>query len=124
MASEINQDLDGARERLRAQAEADLADELPKMVTVQEVADYARCEHKAVRKAIHEGQLQAFDRNRKLVIRVRDAIAWVESRPARVTTPTPSPTPPRAPSSSRKRRSSAPGSVQALREIQRNLTQS
>jgi excisionase family DNA binding protein len=52
-------------------------------LTVQEVADLARREHKAVRRAIKAGRLAACrpDGGRWL-IREADARAWIEHRPA------------------------------------------
>jgi excisionase family DNA binding protein len=51
-------------------------------LTVQEVAALARCEHKAVRRAIANGQLSAFRPAKRLLIRDDDAHAWIEGRPA------------------------------------------
>jgi excisionase family DNA binding protein len=73
--TEISKDLDQAQARLREQMRSPY-------LTVPEVAEFARCEQKAVRGAIHRGVLQAFAPNRKLLIREEDARAWVESRPA------------------------------------------
>jgi hypothetical protein len=107
------ENLDAARDRLRAQAAASR----PTMLTVPEVAEFARCEHKAVRRAIHDGLLPAFETNRRLVIDEADAIAWVKSRPVR-TGQSPASRPQRPRST---RNGAEPGSAQALREIQRNL---
>jgi excisionase family DNA binding protein len=83
-------------------------------LTVHEVAQLARCEHKAVRRAIRQGALRAFQPAKRLLIREDDATAWIESRVV-VATPTPS-----APSA-RSRSISRPrvGSVAALREMER-----
>lgn len=51
-------------------------------LTVREVAELARCEHKAVRRAIQDGRLSAFQPAHKLLIRAEVAYAWIESRPA------------------------------------------
>jgi len=83
-------------------------------LTVPEVAQFARCEQKAVRKAVHDGVLSAFAPARKILIREEDARAWVESRPARASASSRSAKP--------RRRQQGPGSVAALREIQRDLT--
>jgi excisionase family DNA binding protein len=48
-------------------------------LTVQEVAELARCEHKAVRRAISQGALRAFRPTKRLLIRAEDAEAWIES---------------------------------------------
>jgi excisionase family DNA binding protein len=48
-------------------------------LTVREVAELARCEHKAVRRAISQGALRAFRPTRRLLIRAEDAEAWIES---------------------------------------------
>ena len=72
---EIGEALDRARERLRDRGGGYL--------TVPEVADLARCEHKAVRRAIATGQLVAFQPAQKLLVREADARAWIESRPVR-----------------------------------------
>jgi hypothetical protein len=112
--SPSSQDFDAGRDRLRAQAEA--SSSRPTFLTVPEVAELARCrDHKTVRKAIHDGLLPAFAPNRTLLIQESDAIAWIKSRPVRST-----PRPARPPRSTRQR--AAPGSVQTLREIERNLT--
>ena len=50
-------------------------------LTVPEVAELARCEHKAVRRAIASGLLIAFRPAHKLLVRELDARAWIESRP-------------------------------------------
>ena len=47
---------------------------------IQEVAELARCEHKAVRRAIRDGALRAFRPTKRLLIRQDDATAWIESR--------------------------------------------
>jgi excisionase family DNA binding protein len=51
-------------------------------LTVQEVAELARCEHRSVRRAINAGRLRAFRPTRKLLVREDDAHAWIESRRA------------------------------------------
>lgn len=102
--------LDRARDRLR-----DAASPAP-YLTVQEVAELARCEHKAVRRAIASGQLEAFRPAHKWLVREQDARAWVESRPAR---------PVRASASPRargRRPRPAPGSRSDLLAIERAMT--
>jgi excisionase family DNA binding protein len=49
-------------------------------LTVQEVAELARCEHKAIRRAIRQGALRAYRPTKRLLIREDDAKAWIESR--------------------------------------------
>jgi excisionase family DNA binding protein len=85
-------------------------------LTVQEVAELARCEHKAVRRAIRQGALRAFQPAKWLLIREDDARAWIESRMV-VATPTSSPALPSARSGSTSR--PRVGSVAALREMER-----
>lgn len=81
-------------------------------LTVLEVAELARCEHKTVRRAIHLGLLPAFRPAGKLIIRERDARAWIEGRMA-VVAPRPlRRRPPR----------SWVGSVASLREIERQAS--
>lgn len=86
-------------------------DAAPRYLTVPEVAKLARCEHKSVRAAIHSGSLGAFRTAERILIREVDAVAWIESRPARAL-----PAVPRR----RVQRRAAPGSVQALREMERD----
>jgi excisionase family DNA binding protein len=50
-------------------------------LTVQEVADLARCEHKSVRRAITAGRLVAFRGPKRILVRDEDARAWIEARP-------------------------------------------
>ena len=47
-------------------------------LTVQEVAQLARCEHKTVRRAIHSGALTAYKPAGRLLIREDDACTWIE----------------------------------------------
>jgi excisionase family DNA binding protein len=56
-------------------------------MTVQEVAEVARCEHKAVRGAIRSGLLRAFRPAGRLLIRPDDARAWIEGHEAASTPP-------------------------------------
>ena len=101
---EIGAALDRARERLRDQAGGYL--------TVPEVADLARCEHKAVRRAIATGQLVAFQPAQKLLVREADARAWIESRPVRARVQ-------QVEHARRPGRRPRPGSVADLREMER-----
>ena len=96
--------LDRAREHLRDQAGGYL--------TVREVADLARCEHKAVRRAIATGQLVAFQPALKLLVREADARAWIESRPVRARLQ-------QVERAHRPGRRPGPGSVADLREMER-----
>jgi excisionase family DNA binding protein len=85
-------------------------------LTVQEVAELARCEHKAVRRAISQGSLRAFRPTKRLLIRAEDAEAWIEScvvadAPRRISEP--------ALTSPAKRRRERAGSVSSLLEIER-----
>ena len=101
---EIGEAVDRAQERLRDQAGSYL--------TVPEVADLARCEHKAVRRAIATGRLVAFQPAQKLLVREADARAWIESRPVPVRVQLVEH--PRRPG-----RRPRPGSVPDLREMER-----
>jgi excisionase family DNA binding protein len=96
-------------------AQASPVREAPAYLTVQEVAALARCEHKAVRRAIAGGHLPAFQPAKKLLIREDDARAWIEGRPAHVAAPAPQP-------GRRRHRPSGPGSVAKLREIEREAS--
>jgi len=51
-------------------------------MTVEEVAQLARCEHRSVRRAIRSGRLQAFRPARRILVREDDARGWIESSPA------------------------------------------
>lgn len=84
----------------------------PLYLTVREVAALARCEHKAVRRAIADGRLIAFQPAKKLLVREADARTWIEGRPASTHAPEPRP-------GHRRRRPTGPGSVAKLREIER-----
>jgi excisionase family DNA binding protein len=87
-------------------------------LTVREVADLARCEHKAVRRAISSGQLLAFRVAGRLLVREADARAWIEARP--VTGRVDEPVRTRLASKlSRPTRRPLPGSVADLRTIER-----
>ena len=88
----------------------------PLYLTVKEVAALARCEHKAVRRAIHLGHLQAFQPANKLLVREDDAHAWIQSRPLRIEPPDQ-----RSP---RPRRGGLPAAehVAKLRDLERQLT--
>lgn len=106
--TDTSDQLDAARDRLRAQTPAPY-------LTVEEVAALARCEHKAIRHAVHSGALPAFRTAARILIREADAIAWIESRPARQA----------APAQRRRRakqRRQAPGSVASLRALDRELS--
>lgn len=87
-------------------------------LTVREVADLARCEHKTVRKAIVSGRLLAFRVAARLLIRETDARDWIEASPARTVSRAPDRT--RLSSKpTRPNRRSVPGSVADLRAIER-----
>lgn len=84
------------------------------LLTVSEAAAIARCNPKTIRRAFTAGRLRAFRPAHKILLREDDVRAWVESQTA-VTEPAP----PRA-GRSRSRRP-APGSVAALRDLERDL---
>jgi excisionase family DNA binding protein len=88
-------------------------------LTVREVAELARCQHKAVRRAITDGRLRAFQPANRLLIREEDARAWIEGCLA---TP-PAEDPPQRRRSSRPSRS-VRGSVADLKAIERQVTAS
>jgi excisionase family DNA binding protein len=85
-------------------------------LTVQEVAKLARCEHKAVRRAIREARLRAFQPAGRLLIRDEDARAWIEGRQV-----IPIERSAESGAARRSRRTHVPrrGSVAELREIER-----
>jgi excisionase family DNA binding protein len=93
-------------------------DSVDTYLTVREVAAIARCEHKAVRRAIAAGRLRAFQPANKLLIRKSDVYAWIEAQSAETKGPSPSrglaPIQPRA-----ARATQAVGSVAELRAIER-----
>jgi excisionase family DNA binding protein len=91
-------------------------------LTVPEAAGLARCHERTIRRAFEAGALPAFRPAHRVLLREDDVRAWVESQSAVETE--------RRPERTRRSRSSAkpapasataPGSVAALREIQRNL---
>ena len=106
--TEISDPLDRAPERRR--------DNVPwqsPYLTIPEVAALARCEHKAIRNAIHAGALPAFRPAQRLLVREQDARAWIESRPVSRSAPAPRGFRARA------RRHVRVGSVARLLEIER-----
>lgn len=105
--SDTSEQLVQARDRLREQA-------LGGYLTVSEVADLARCEHKAVRRAIAMGLLVAFRPAQKLLVREMDARAWIESRPVRAAAVAPE----HARRPGRRRSQPQPGSVDDLLRIE------
>jgi excisionase family DNA binding protein len=86
-------------------------------LTVREVAELARCEHKAVRRAITDGRLRAFQPANRLLIREDDALAWIEGSPTVV----PADRPPQRRRTSRSSRAVV-GSVADLKAIERQVT--
>jgi excisionase family DNA binding protein len=85
-------------------------------LTVEEVAELARCGHKAVRRAIRDGALRAFRPTKRLLIREEDATAWIESCAAAVAREPGI----RSPTTRRSSTSTArAGTVAALRRIER-----
>jgi excisionase family DNA binding protein len=87
-------------------------------LTVSEVAELARCEHKSVRRAIASGLLIAFRPAHKLLIRESDARAWIESRPVVVAAVASE----HARRPGRRRSRPRPGSVDDLLRIEREAT--
>jgi excisionase family DNA binding protein len=49
-------------------------------LTVQEVADLVRCEHRVVRKAIHRGELEAAMIGGRWLVREDAVQAWFDAR--------------------------------------------
>jgi excisionase family DNA binding protein len=88
-------------------------------LTVREVAELARCEHKAVRRAITDGRLRAFQPANRFLIREVDARAWIEGRLA-AEPAEPSSRPRRTPNPAR----AARGSVADLKAIERQVATS
>lgn len=88
-----------------------LANEHPPYLTIDDAAALAHCDQSTLRRAIRAGSLLAFRPAQRLLFREADVREWVESRPARVSVE------PR-PRAARRRRVE-PGSVQALREMER-----
>jgi hypothetical protein len=90
-------------------------------LTVREVADLARCEHKAVRRAIASGRLLAFRVAARLLVRETDARSWIEARPVTTSENAPIRTrlSPKVPRSSRR---PVRGSVADLSAIARDAT--
>lgn len=107
--SEISEHLDQARERLKADAPPS------PYLTVPEVAALARCEHKSVRHAVHSGRLPAFRTVERILVREADAIAWIESCPARGTASAPRRRQPK------RRRPATNGSIPSVRDLDPEL---
>jgi excisionase family DNA binding protein len=51
-------------------------------LTVEEVADLARCHHNTVRRAIDRGRIMAFRPAGRILVREADARAWIEGEPS------------------------------------------
>jgi excisionase family DNA binding protein len=86
-------------------------------LTVQEVAERMRCEHRTVRRAIKSGELEAAMIGGRWVIREEAIDAWFQSRCAAGQ----SPAPPRRERVSRRRSPTppdGPGSVARLQAIE------
>jgi excisionase family DNA binding protein len=88
-------------------------------LTVQEVAELARCEHKTVRRAIRDARLRAFRPAGRLLIRVDDARDWIEGQQV---IPAESGPAPRISGRPRTTVAARRGSVAELREIERRTT--
>lgn len=113
--NEISDNLDTARERLKAQAESS-----PNYLTVEEAASMARCNPMTIRRAFKAGVLTAFRPAHRVLLRETDVRDWIESRPATMPAP-----PSRLPRSPRQRSGNGgpePGSAADLRAIERSLT--
>jgi excisionase family DNA binding protein len=80
-------------------------------LTVDEAATMARCHPKTIRRAVGSGALRGFRPAQRVLLREDDVRAWIERRAA-ISSPPPART--RA-----KRRRAVPGSVEALRAIER-----
>jgi excisionase family DNA binding protein len=89
-------------------------------LTVREVAELARCEHKAVRRAITSGRLRAFRPTNRILIRQDDARTWIEGRPAAIAPSQPQPAR-AAPLTHRAVQSQHHSSVADLKEIERKM---
>jgi len=86
------------------------------ILTVQEVAERMRCEHRTVRRAIRCGELEAALIGGKWLVREEAVDAWFRARTA-VTNPFASPRGVRRPRSD-SRRPEATGSVERLRAME------
>ena len=53
-------------------------------LTVEEVAELARCHHNTVRRAIDRGRITAFRPAGRILVREPDARAWIEGEPSPV----------------------------------------
>lgn len=95
------------------------APHLAHYLTVQEVAQVARCEHKTVRRAIGAGRLTAYRVAGRLLMREADARAWIEARPAVAAAPNLHSSP-RSSMSARPNPHSHTGSVATLRAMERD----
>lgn len=100
---------DQARDRLKSDA-SDQASAPYR--TISEAAELARCDQKTLRRAVTAGDLRAFRPAGRLLFLEADVREWVESRPARRAASRPR---------RRSRRRAAPGSVQAIRELERSV---
>jgi excisionase family DNA binding protein len=87
-------------------------------LTIQEVAEQMRCEHRTVRRAIKRGELQAAMIGGKWIIRENDVNAWFQSRcPSGVTSAAAAQLS-RGTASARTPRPDGAGSVSRLRAIE------
>ncbi len=87
-------------------------------LTVREVAQLARCEHKAVRRAIAAGRLPAIQPVRAILVREHDARAWIEARPVAARHPAPA----RATARQRKPPAAGVGSVSHLKATEEAMS--
>jgi excisionase family DNA binding protein len=86
------------------------------ILTIQEVAERMRCEHRTVRRAIRSGELEAALIGGKWLVREEAVDAWFRSRCA---APTPFQQSPRTrPPRVRSRRAGATGSVERLQAME------
>jgi len=86
------------------------------ILTIQEVAERMRCEHRTVRRAIKTGQLEAALIGGRWLVREEAVDAWFESR---CVSPGPFPVPARARARrAGSKRPDGPASVERLRAIE------
>jgi excisionase family DNA binding protein len=86
------------------------------ILTIQEVAEHMRCEHRTVRRAIRSGELEAALIGGKWLVREEAVDDWFRSRCA---APSPfSPAPRARPKRSGPRRSDSTGSVERLQAME------
>jgi excisionase family DNA binding protein len=88
-------------------------------LTVEEAARIARCNPRTIRRAFEAGKLRAFRPAHRILLLESDVRAWVESSAVVQAVPRQE----AARARPLRRRLSAPGSVTALRDMEREMSQ-